>query len=112
MEQGPPLTGTTYEWNVFDIEINNIGGSTVPGIREDVKREVITESSATADALLELESSSLSPSEPPAPENLKQPALEPVGVESLGGVSLDVQESGPPGKSAQSITFYHQGLLV
>jgi hypothetical protein len=26
--RGPPLTGMIYEWNVFDVEINNVYAST------------------------------------------------------------------------------------
>jgi hypothetical protein len=112
LEQGPPLTGTTSEWNVFDIEINNIRGSTVPRVIEDVKREVIQESSAAGDVLLELESSSLSPSEQPPPETPAPLSLEPVGTEHLGGVSADVQEIGLPRKLAESRTVNYHPLLA
>ncbi|KAI1829038.1 hypothetical protein DTO027I6_10119 [Penicillium roqueforti] len=65
--QSPPLTGTTYEWNIFDFEINHVYGPTRPEMTKDVESPVTpvtTNMPASGDILLGRGSSALAFSEP------------------------------------------------
>lgn len=43
LEQPPPVTGTTHEWNIFDFEINNVYVPTRPEIAKDIEPPVATD---------------------------------------------------------------------
>ncbi|KAL5332338.1 hypothetical protein BJX70DRAFT_139164 [Aspergillus crustosus] len=94
--RGPPLTGPTYEWNVFDVEINNVYASTQSQMTHDVKPAVTRDIPAAFDILLDLKSSSLAFSEPAPSKDAPTPVSCPSGTDHLDPVPRDVQENELP----------------
>ncbi|PWY83691.1 hypothetical protein BO94DRAFT_547355 [Aspergillus sclerotioniger CBS 115572] len=60
--QAPPLTGTTHEWNMFDIAIDNVYGSTWPQITKGIEPAATTNMPTARDMLLDGRSSTLADS--------------------------------------------------
>ncbi|KAK1146190.1 hypothetical protein N8T08_003280 [Aspergillus melleus] len=59
-----PLTGATHEWNIFDVEIDNVYDATQPPMTEDVEAAVTTIMSTARDILVDGERSTLAFLEP------------------------------------------------
>jgi hypothetical protein len=99
--QSPFLTGTTQEWNIFDFEINNVYGPTLPEMRKDVEPAMPTAMPAARDILLDRGSSALAFADPVPLADSAKTIPCPAGPDSLEHISPDIQGSGLQGKLAQ-----------
>ncbi|KAJ5404059.1 hypothetical protein N7509_003930 [Penicillium cosmopolitanum] len=103
--QSLPLAGTTHEWNIFDFEINNVYGPTLPETRKDVELAVTPAIPAARDILLDRGSSALAFAEPVPLTDSAKTIPCPAGPNSLEHISPDMRGNDLQGKLAHHMAM-------
>lgn len=99
--QEPPLGGTTHQWNIFDVEINNVYGFTRPQTTQDVEPAVTENMPTVHDTPLDLGNSPLAVSGPEPLKGSATPISCPARSDHPDHVPPDMRKNDLPGKLAQ-----------
>ncbi|KAI3124182.1 hypothetical protein CBS147326_8411 [Penicillium roqueforti] len=89
--QEPLLTGTTHQWNIFDVEINNVYDFTRPRTMEDVEPGISADMPAVFDTPLDLGGSPLAVSRPGPLPGSATPVRSPAESDPLDHAPPDIR---------------------
>lgn len=108
-----PLADTTHEWNIFDVEINDLYGSNRPEMTKDVEPAVTKNMPTTSDILSGSGSSAPAFSEPVPLTDSVAPVPRHAGTDLLDRAPY-MRENDLPGKLVQHfiIKVNHYSLII